>query len=37
MSSFNNQDDGDGMADALAAVAVVLILVTGIIYWLTTV
>ena len=37
MSSFNNQDDGDGMADALAAVAVVLILLAGIIYWLTTV
>lgn len=37
MSSSNKQDDGDGMADALAAVAVVLILVAGIIYWLTTV
>ena len=37
MSSLNNQDVGDGMDDALAAVAVVLILVAGIIYWLTTV
>jgi hypothetical protein len=37
MTDLNNQDDGDGKADAIAAIAVVLILVTGVIYWLSTV
>ena len=37
MTDLNNQDDGDGKADAMATIAVVLILVAGVIYWLSTV
>jgi hypothetical protein len=37
MSDLNSQNDGDGFADAVAAIAVVLILVTGVVYWLSTV
>jgi len=36
MTEANNQNNGDAKADALAAVAVVLIVVTGVIYWLST-
>ena len=37
MTDVNKQDDGDGKADAIAAVAFVLIVVIGVFYWLTTV
>ena len=37
MSDLNSQNDGDGFADAVATIAVVLILVTGVVYWLSTV
>lgn len=37
MTDVNKQNDGDGKADAMAAIAVVLIVVTGVIYWLTSV
>ena len=37
MTEENNQNAGDETADAIAAIAVVLIIVTGVIYWLSTV
>jgi hypothetical protein len=37
MTDANNQNDGDVKADAVAAIAVVLIIVAGVIYWLSTV
>ena len=36
MTDLNNQNDGDATADAIATIAVVLIIVTGVIYWLST-
>ena len=37
MTDLNNQNNGDSRADAMAAIAVVLIVLTGVIYWLATV
>lgn len=37
MTDVNKQNKGDGKADAIAAIAVVLIIVTGAIYWLASV
>ena len=36
MSDLNNQNDGDSRADAMASIAVVLIVVTAFVYWLST-
>jgi len=37
MTDSNDQDRGDSIADAIAAVAVVTIIVVAVVYWLTTV
>jgi hypothetical protein len=37
MTDSNNQDRGDSVADAIAAIAVVTIIVVAVVYWLTTV
>jgi hypothetical protein len=36
MTDSNNQDSGDSTADAIAVVAVVIIVMTAVIYWLST-
>jgi len=36
MTDLNNQNSGDSRADAIATIAIVLIVLTGVIYWLTT-
>ncbi len=36
MTDLNDQNNGDSTADAIATVAVVLIVLTGVVYWLTT-
>ena len=36
MADINNQNEGDDKADAVAVIAVVVIILTGVIYWLST-
>ena len=36
MADLNNQNEGDATADAFAVIAVVVIVLTGVIYWLST-
>ena len=36
MADLNNQNEGDATADAVAVIAVVVIILTGVIYWLST-
>lgn len=36
MSDSNNQDHGDSKADAIASVVVIFVVVTAVVYWLST-
>jgi hypothetical protein len=36
MSDNNHQDNGDSKADALAAIVVIFVAVTAVVYWLAT-